>query len=69
MDGVLEATIALCGCKVLCSILFLPAFKDSISSVSLCCVCLLLFTDVSITSKHVSQDDSHHIFFLMSSFH
>ncbi|XP_034169890.2 uncharacterized protein si:ch211-193i15.1 [Pangasianodon hypophthalmus] len=49
MDGVLEATIALCGCKVLCSILCLPAFKDSISSVSLCCVSLLLFTDLSIT--------------------
>ncbi|KAF5901060.1 uncharacterized protein DAT39_009209, partial [Clarias magur] len=49
MDGVLEATIALCGCKVLCSILCLPAFKGSLSSVSLCCVCLLLFTDLSIT--------------------
>ncbi|XP_060766850.1 uncharacterized protein LOC132874573 [Neoarius graeffei] len=49
MDGVLEATIALCGCKVLCSVLCLPAFKDSISSVSLCCVCLLFFTDLSIT--------------------
>lgn len=54
MDGVLEATIALCGCKVLCSMLCLPAVKDSISSVSLCCVCLLLFTDLSVTSKHVS---------------
>lgn len=62
MDGVLEATIALCGCKVLCSVLCLPAFKNSISSVSLCCICLLLFTDLSITSKHVSQD--HHICFL-----
>ncbi|KAG7318820.1 hypothetical protein KOW79_017294 [Hemibagrus wyckioides] len=49
MDGVLESTIALCGCKVLCSFLCLPAFKDSISSVSLCCVSLLLFTDLSIT--------------------
>ncbi|GAA6087713.1 uncharacterized protein si:ch211-193i15.1 [Tachysurus ichikawai] len=49
MDGVLESTIALCGCKLLCSFLCLPAFKDSISSVSLCCVSLLLFTDLSIT--------------------
>lgn len=52
MDGVLESTIALCGFKVLCSFLCLPAFKDSISSVSLCCISLLLFTDLSITSKH-----------------
>ncbi|KAI5622942.1 hypothetical protein C0J50_17449 [Silurus asotus] len=50
MDGVLESTIALCGCKVLCSVLCLPVFKDSISSVSMCCICLLLFTDLSITS-------------------
>ncbi|XP_047664766.1 uncharacterized protein si:ch211-193i15.1 [Tachysurus fulvidraco] len=49
MDGVLESTIALCGCKLLCSFLCLPAFKDSISSVSMCCVSLLLFTDLSIT--------------------
>ncbi|XP_066529222.1 uncharacterized protein [Hoplias malabaricus] len=49
MDGVLEATIFLCGYKVLCSVLYLPVFKDSISSVSLCCSCLLLFTDLSIT--------------------
>ncbi|KAI4889949.1 hypothetical protein NFI96_015108 [Prochilodus magdalenae] len=50
MDGVLEATISLCGCKLLCSLLYLPAFKDSMSSVSLCCSCLLLFTDISSTA-------------------
>ncbi|KAL6464964.1 hypothetical protein MHYP_G00272810 [Metynnis hypsauchen] len=50
MDGVLEATISLCGGKLLCSLLYLPAFKDSMSSVSLCCSCLLLFTDLSITA-------------------
>ncbi|KAG9260246.1 hypothetical protein AMEX_G26480 [Astyanax mexicanus] len=49
MDGVLEAAVALCGCKVVCSFLCLPAFSRSISSVSLCCCCLLLFTDLSIT--------------------
>lgn len=61
MDGVLESTIALCGCKVLCSFLCLPAFKRSISSVSLCCVCLLLFTDLCITSKlSLSSSSSLH---------
>ncbi|KAK1799636.1 hypothetical protein P4O66_006095, partial [Electrophorus voltai] len=49
MDGVLEATITLFGCKVLCSLLCLPTFKRSMSSVGLCCSCLLFFTDLSIT--------------------
>ncbi|XP_076861962.1 uncharacterized protein LOC143514527 [Brachyhypopomus gauderio] len=49
MDGVLETTISLLACKVLCGLVCLPSFRGSVSSVTLCCSCLLLFTDLSIT--------------------
>ncbi|KAL4622554.1 hypothetical protein GN956_G19732 [Arapaima gigas] len=50
MDGVLETAVALGLCKVACSLLFLPAVRASSSSVSLCCNCLLLFTDLAVTA-------------------
>ncbi|XP_057217506.1 uncharacterized protein LOC130570963 [Triplophysa rosa] len=50
MEGVLEAALFLCVFKVSCSsLLFLPAVIRSVSAVSLCCMCLLLFTDLAVT--------------------
>lgn len=50
MEGVLEAALFLCVWKVSCnSLLFLPAVTHAVSAVSLCCMCLLLFTDLAVT--------------------
>ncbi|XP_041836006.1 uncharacterized protein LOC121636530 [Melanotaenia boesemani] len=49
MDGVLEGAVALCVCKLACSLLFLPSLTASYSSVSFCCCCLLIFTDFQVT--------------------
>ncbi|KAF7659175.1 hypothetical protein LDENG_00002250 [Lucifuga dentata] len=48
MDGVLEGAAVLCGCKLACSLLFLPTLSRSFSPVSFCCCCLLVFTDVLV---------------------
>ncbi|XP_028855044.1 uncharacterized protein LOC114801195 [Denticeps clupeoides] len=49
MGGQLESAIALCLCKAMFSALCLPALRGSLSSVSFCCGCLLLFTDLAVT--------------------
>ncbi|XP_029630498.1 uncharacterized protein LOC115207513 [Salmo trutta] len=52
MDGVLEgaAVVCVCVCKLACSLLFLPMVTASLSAVSFCCNCLLLFTDLVVTT-------------------
>ncbi|XP_031423520.1 uncharacterized protein LOC116220508 isoform X2 [Clupea harengus] len=49
MAGLLEAVLTMCVCKVGFSILCLPMVRGPLSSVGLCCGCLLLFTDLAIT--------------------
>ncbi|KAG5274752.1 hypothetical protein AALO_G00139740 [Alosa alosa] len=50
MAGLLEAALAACLCKVGLSILWLRMVRGgSLSSVGLCCGCLLLLTDLAIT--------------------
>ncbi|KAM9410792.1 uncharacterized protein KZ484_002791 [Pholidichthys leucotaenia] len=50
MDGVLEAAVVLCVCKVAVSLLFLPSLAAPRSPVSFCCCCLLIFTDFLVTA-------------------
>ncbi|XP_035633114.1 uncharacterized protein LOC118388311 [Oncorhynchus keta] len=50
MDGVLEGAAVVCVCKLACSLLFLPMVTASLSAVSFCCNCLLLFTDLVVTT-------------------
>ncbi|KAJ7998515.1 hypothetical protein DPEC_G00205720 [Dallia pectoralis] len=50
MDGVLEKAALVCLCKLACSLLFLPAVTGSVSAFSFCCSCLLLFTDLMVTT-------------------
>ncbi|KAK6318907.1 hypothetical protein J4Q44_G00101180 [Coregonus suidteri] len=50
MDGVLEGAAVVCVCKLACSLLFLPMVTASLSAVSFCCSCLLLFTDLAVTT-------------------
>ncbi|KAM9536375.1 uncharacterized protein ACWYII_040416 isoform 2-T2 [Salvelinus alpinus] len=50
MDGVLEGAAVVCVCKLTCSLLFLPMVTASLSAVSFCCNCLLLFTDLVVTT-------------------
>ncbi|XP_075996977.1 uncharacterized protein LOC142990963 [Genypterus blacodes] len=49
MDGVLEGAAVLCACKLACSVLVLPTLSKSVSPVSFCCCCLLVFTDALVT--------------------
>ncbi|XP_017264322.1 uncharacterized protein LOC108231641 [Kryptolebias marmoratus] len=49
MDGVLESAVALCLCKLFCSLLFVPSLVVSYGPVSFCCCCLLIFTDFLVT--------------------
>ncbi|XP_051531771.1 uncharacterized protein LOC127427892 [Myxocyprinus asiaticus] len=49
MEGVLDTTLFLCMCKLTCSAIFYPVVAQTITAVSLCCSCLLLFTDLAIT--------------------
>ncbi|KAG9352936.1 hypothetical protein JZ751_017512 [Albula glossodonta] len=50
MEGVLASTVTLGVCKTTCDFLFLPAVQVSLSSVSFCCCCLLIFTDLTVTA-------------------
>ncbi|XP_041639149.1 uncharacterized protein LOC121507070 [Cheilinus undulatus] len=50
MDGVLEEAVVLCACKLVCSLLFLPSLAASHSPISLCCCCLLVFTDFLVAA-------------------
>ncbi|XP_046881108.1 uncharacterized protein LOC124470925 isoform X2 [Hypomesus transpacificus] len=49
MDGVLEGATLLCVCKLVCSLLCLPAVSACRSPMSFCCCCLLIFTDIAVT--------------------
>ncbi|XP_051529483.1 uncharacterized protein LOC127426602 isoform X2 [Myxocyprinus asiaticus] len=49
MEGVLDTTLFLCTCKLTCSALIYPAVAHTITAVSLCSSCLLLFTDLATT--------------------
>ncbi|KAK9966843.1 hypothetical protein ABG768_003932 [Culter alburnus] len=50
MEGVLDATLRLCVCKLMSSMLLCPSVvTHTITAVSLCCCCLLLFTDLAVT--------------------
>ncbi|KAL0978685.1 hypothetical protein UPYG_G00173880 [Umbra pygmaea] len=50
MDGVLERAAVVCVCKLACSLLFLPIVTGSVSAISFCSSCLLLFTDLVVTT-------------------
>ncbi|XP_059384839.1 uncharacterized protein LOC132119105 isoform X1 [Carassius carassius] len=50
MEGVLEVTLCLCVCKLMSSMLLCSSVvTHTITAVSLCCSCLLLFTDLAVT--------------------
>eukprot|EP00063_Salmo_salar_P013747 XP_013988582.1 PREDICTED: uncharacterized protein LOC106565707 [Salmo salar] len=44
------SSCGVCVCKLACSLLFLPMVTASLSAVSFCCNCLLLFTDLIVTT-------------------
>ncbi|XP_065115203.1 uncharacterized protein [Paramisgurnus dabryanus] len=49
MEGVLEATLFICLCKLMFSVvLCLPSVVRTFTAAGLCCICLLLFTDLII---------------------
>ncbi|XP_019911266.2 uncharacterized protein LOC105017405 isoform X2 [Esox lucius] len=50
MDGVLEGAALVCLSKLAFSLLFLPLVSASLSAFSFCCSCLLLFTDIMVTT-------------------
>ncbi|KAJ8257652.1 hypothetical protein GJAV_G00188220 [Gymnothorax javanicus] len=47
--GVLETSLTLGFVKVVCSLLYFPCLRNSLNSVSFCCSCLLIFTDLAVT--------------------
>ncbi|XP_077060230.1 uncharacterized protein LOC143711930 [Siphateles boraxobius] len=50
MEGVLDAALRVCVCKLMSSVLLCPSVvTHTITAVSLCCCCLLLFTDLAVT--------------------
>ncbi|XP_042622774.1 uncharacterized protein LOC122146635 isoform X2 [Cyprinus carpio] len=50
MEGVLDVTLCLCVCKLMSSMLLCSSVvTHTITAVSLCCSCLLLFTDLAVT--------------------
>ncbi|XP_016429331.1 uncharacterized protein LOC107756649 [Sinocyclocheilus rhinocerous] len=50
MEGVLGVTLRLCVCKLMSSMLLCSSvITHTITAVSLCCSCLLLFTDLAVT--------------------
>ncbi|KAK2874841.1 hypothetical protein Q8A67_021994 [Cirrhinus molitorella] len=50
MEGVLDFTLRLCVCKLMSSALLCSSVvTHTITAVSLCCSCLLLFTDLAVT--------------------
>ncbi|KAK7127442.1 hypothetical protein R3I93_020125 [Phoxinus phoxinus] len=50
MEGVLDAALRVCVCKLMGSVLLCPSVvTHSITAVSLCCCCMLFFTDLAVT--------------------
>ncbi|XP_043107389.1 uncharacterized protein LOC122353621 isoform X2 [Puntigrus tetrazona] len=50
MEGVLGVTLHVCVCKLMSSMLLCPSvMTHTVTAVSLCCSCLLLFTDLVVT--------------------
>ncbi|XP_039529849.1 uncharacterized protein LOC120480638 [Pimephales promelas] len=50
MEGVLDAALRVCVCKLTFSALLCPSVvTHTVTAVSVCCCCLLLFTDLAVT--------------------
>ncbi len=60
MEGVLDVTLRLCVCKLMSSMLLCSSvITHTITAVSLCCCCLLVFTDLAVTGKQKHKPCPH----------